>query len=187
MSQSDNCKTRYPLFLIHGAGFRDFKHISYWGRIAKTFEENGATVYTGQQDAWATVEENAATLKNSLMAVMERDGVEKVNIIAHSKGGLEARYMATALGCAPWIASITTVSTPHGGSQTVEKLMKLPKPIIRFAGFFVDLWFRILGDKNPAFYASCHQFTTSFAAQFNRDVPDVPEIRYKASRQLCAA
>ena len=31
----DSCKTRYPIVLIHGAGFRDLKWPVYWGRIPK--------------------------------------------------------------------------------------------------------------------------------------------------------
>ena len=30
-----SCATRYPLVLIHGAGFRDLKWPVYWGRIPR--------------------------------------------------------------------------------------------------------------------------------------------------------
>ena len=40
----------------------------------------------------------------------------KFNIIAHSQGGLDARYLATVLGESHRIASITTISTPHHGT-----------------------------------------------------------------------
>ena len=30
---SEICKTRYPVVLIHGAGFRDLRWPVYWGRI----------------------------------------------------------------------------------------------------------------------------------------------------------
>ena len=41
------CATKYPILLVHGVCFRDFKHLNYWGRIPKELEKNGATVYYG--------------------------------------------------------------------------------------------------------------------------------------------
>ena len=49
-----SCRTRYPILLIHGTGFRDWKGIGYWGRIPKILQEHGAQVYFGGQDGWAT-------------------------------------------------------------------------------------------------------------------------------------
>ena len=38
----DRCKTRYPILLLHGAGFRDLKRPLYWGRIPGALEAHGA-------------------------------------------------------------------------------------------------------------------------------------------------
>jgi triacylglycerol lipase len=40
----------------------------------------------------------------------------KFNIIGHSHGGLYTRYAITNLGIAPYVASLTTVDSPHRGS-----------------------------------------------------------------------
>ena len=56
----DRCATKYPLVLIHGAGFRDLKWPVYWGRIPGELEKHGAAVRYGLQDCWASVETNAA-------------------------------------------------------------------------------------------------------------------------------
>src|SRR5207245_6473457 len=45
---------------------------------------------------------------------------EPVNLIAHSMGGLDARYMITHLGMAEHVRSLTTVSTPHRGTYLVD-------------------------------------------------------------------
>ena len=60
------CRTRYPILLIHGTGFRDWKSVGYWGRIPETLRRHGARVYFGGQDGWATVEENAKALKRRM-------------------------------------------------------------------------------------------------------------------------
>lgn len=44
---SNICKTKYPLVLVHGVGFRDLKYINYWGRIPKELIRNGALIYYG--------------------------------------------------------------------------------------------------------------------------------------------
>lgn len=56
------CKTKYPILLLHGAGFRDLKMPLYWGRIPRALKAHGASVYYGEQDCWASVETNARSL-----------------------------------------------------------------------------------------------------------------------------
>ena len=82
-----SCTTRYPILLVHGTGFRDWKHVGYWGRIPTALREKGAQVYFGGQDGWATVEENAAGLAGRVDEVLSQSGSEKLHLIAHSKGG----------------------------------------------------------------------------------------------------
>ena len=43
------CETKYPVLLVHGVFFRDYKFPNYWGRIPKELELNGAEVYFGNQ------------------------------------------------------------------------------------------------------------------------------------------
>jgi triacylglycerol lipase len=121
--------------MIHGTGFRDRKYISYWGRIPKALEKHGATLFYGHQDSWGSIEHNAGVIKESLETILRQANCEKVNIIAHSKGGVEARYMITSLGMADKIASLTTVAAPHHGSKTIDLLCKLPKGLFKFAAF----------------------------------------------------
>ena len=95
-----HCKTKYPIMLVHGTGFRDRKHLNYWGRIPKALTEQGATVFYGQQDSWGSIEHNAGVLKDNLNKYIMETNIEKVNVIAHSKGGIEARYLISSLGMA---------------------------------------------------------------------------------------
>ena len=175
-----DCKTRYPILLIHGAGFRDLKWPVYWGRIPGVLEGRGAALYYGNQDCWASVETNAAALTERIDAVLAETGAEKVNLIAHSKGGLEARMAASSLGCGAKIASITTVATPHHGSRTLDRLMKLPKGVFSLAALAVNNWIRLVGDKKPDFLKVCQGFTTGHMEEFNRENPDVPGVFYQS-------
>ena len=163
-----DCETKYPIILVHGTGLRDDKPLNnYWGRIPKALIKNGAKVFYGKQDAWGTIENNAKSLKENITKILEETKSEKVNIIAHSKGGLESRYMISSLEMEKYVASLTTISTPHYGSKTMDIIYKIPSQIISFIGIFVDLFYRLLGDKNPSFKKTMYQFTTKEAAKFN--------------------
>ena len=175
-----DCKTRYPILLIHGAGFRDLKWPVYWGRIPGILTGRGASLFYGKQDCWASVETNAAALTERIDEVLAETGAEKVNLIAHSKGGLEARMAASSLGCGSKIASITTVATPHHGSRTLDRLMKLPQGVFSLAALAVNNWIRLVGDKKPDFLKVCQGFTTGHMEKFNRENPDVPGVFYQS-------
>jgi triacylglycerol lipase len=45
---------------------------------------------------------------------------EPVNVIAHSMGGLDARYLIAHLGMADRVRSLTTIATPHRGTYLVD-------------------------------------------------------------------
>ena len=176
----DDCGTRCPVVLIHGAGFRDLKWPVYWGRIPGVLRQHGANVYYGQQDCWASVETNAEALCARIDAILSETGAEKVHLIAHSKGGLEARMAASSLGYGGKIASVTTVATPHHGSKTIDRLMKLPRGVFSLAALAVNNWIRLVGDRKPDFLRVCEGFTTAHMEDFNRNNPDVPGVRYRS-------
>ena len=174
------CKTRYPIVLVHGVGFRDLRYFNYWGRIPKLLRKNGAVLYYGNQEAWGTVEANAADLKAAVQAVQREQGCEKVNIIAHSKGGLDSRYMISVLGMADSVASLTTISTPHHGSRVIDRVVHMPEGLYARIARLVNASFTRLGDKKPDFYAASHQFTTAYAENLRRIAPDMPGVYYQS-------
>lgn len=171
---------KYPILLVHGMGFRDDRAVGYWGRIPRKLKENGFSVYLSGQDSNGSIESNSRKVAESIDRVLKAEHADKVNIIAHSKGGLEARYAASSLGYSDKIASITTLSTPHNGSKTVDKLMKIPEPFIKSGCKATDLWFRLLGDKNPDTFSAICSFRTEDARRFNERNPDIGTIYYQS-------
>jgi triacylglycerol esterase/lipase EstA (alpha/beta hydrolase family) len=177
---NDKCKTKYPFVMVHGTGFRDRKHFGYWGRIPKALESEGATIYFGHQDSWGTVEQNAKTLQENINKIMLKTGNDKFNVITHSKGGLDMRYLISSLGMSDNIVSLTTICTPHHGSKTMDKLFKLPSFLFKIVSVLANLWFRMLGDDKPDFHAVCGQFTTDYACKFNMANPDSENVYYQS-------
>ena len=174
------CDTKYPIMLIHGVSFRDRKHIRYWGRIPASLEARGAKIYYGCQDGWGTIEYNGRVLKDNINKILDETGCEKINLIAHSKGGLDARCMISSYNMAEKTASLTTIGTPHRGSKTIDIACKFPKWLFRIAAFIINSLFKLLGDKKPDFYTAGKQFRTPDMMAFNERNPDMPGVYYQS-------
>ena len=140
--------TKYPILMIHGVGFRDLKWPLYWGRIPAALERTGAVLFYGQQDCWARIEDNAKTIKARIRQILEETNSEKINIVAHSKGGLEARMAASSLGMGDKIASITTIGTPHRGSKTIDKLLRAPDSLFNIIQSRISTRFARISPRN---------------------------------------
>jgi triacylglycerol lipase len=99
----------------------------------------------------------------------------EVNIIAHSMGGLDARYMISRLCPSPSlfrVRSLTTIATPHRGSSAADMLFRdigpdlLPRIYRLLSRFKVD-------------YGAFSQLTTPYMRdKFNRVVPNHPDVKY---------
>ena len=181
-NNEEKIQLKYPVLFVHGAGFRDktLGFINYWGRIPKFFLKHGVEVYYGGTDAWGSIEKNAEMIKNRINAVLREKKAEKVNIIAHSRGGLEARYLISALNMERAVASLTTISTPHHGVKAMNIPMKLPARFYKFCSFFVNIWFKMLGDKSPDFFSSSRQLSEIYMTEFNKCNPNKENVRYQS-------
>ena len=149
--------TQYPIILAHGIALKDVKFFKAFGHIEKLLRENGYAVYTAPTDGFGSIENNAAQLKDFICEIMAAEGVDKVNIIAHSKGGLDSRYMIDHLGMAGHVASLTFLSTPHKGSRLATNLYRLPRIIKHPIACYLHTAYRIFGDKQPEVLTVCRQ------------------------------
>ena len=176
------CKTRYPVVMVHGIFFRDWQFLNYWGRIPRTLKKNGAHIYYGGQQSSRSVADSAAELRSEILRILQETGAPKVNIIAHSKGGLDSRYAISRLGMADYVASLTTINTPHRGCLFVDHVLKaFPVWMVRFVAGRYNAIFRKLGDDAPDFLAGVQDLTASACARFNETVPDSPKVYYQSS------
>lgn len=175
------CATKYPILLVHGVFFRDNRILNYWGRIPAELRKNGAVICYGNQQSALSVEQSAEELARKIKEIVETSGCGKLNIIAHSKGGLDARYAISKLGCAPYVASLTTINTPHRGCLFAEYLLgSCPARLKNFIENTYNKVYYHLGDSSPNFMAAVRSLTNSSCEQFNKDVPDSPEVMYQS-------
>lgn len=110
---------KYPIVLAHGLmGFDELRlagsllpGVQYWRGITHAMTANGIQIITAQVPATGSIEERAFKLGQDIAS--KADG-KSVNIIAHSMGGLDARYMISRLQPDNVeVRSLTTVATPH--------------------------------------------------------------------------
>jgi triacylglycerol lipase len=75
-------------------------------------------VYVTHVPAFNSTEARGEELLKQVEDIVARTGKKKVNLIGHSHGGLNARYVAAVRP--DLIASVTTVGTPHKGSDVAD-------------------------------------------------------------------
>lgn len=150
-------KTKYPIILVHGIVIKDFKKFKAFGKIEDILKKEGFVVYSAPTDGFGTIENNAEQLKNFIREILVKEQTEKVNLIAHSKGGLDSKYMINNLEMEDCVASLTTLCTPHKGSPIATNLLKLPRWLLKFISFWINFWYKIFGDQKPDSYAVCQQ------------------------------
>ena len=175
------CKTKYPLLLVHGVFFRDYKAVNYWGRIPKELERNGATVFYGNHQSALSVADSGSELAQRIKQIVSETGCEKVNIIAHSKGGLDCRYAVSHCGADAYTASLTTINTPHRGCRFADYLLeKIPEGVKNSIAKSYNAALRKAGDDNPDFLAAVTDLTDKNCSMLNQTTADMPEIYYQS-------
>lgn len=180
--QDQICRTRYPILMVHGVFFRDFKYFNYWGRIPNELKQNGAVIYYGNHQSAASVADCGKELAKRILDTVRETGCGKVNIIAHSKGGLDSRYAISLLGMDQYVATLTTVNTPHRGCIFADYLLgKIPVPVKEKVAASYNTALKKLGDQNPDFLAAVSDLTASACSRFNETAPDKPGVYYQST------
>lgn len=175
-------KTKYPILLAHGLGAKD--NSFFWGRIPKTLQEKGLDVYLGDSESWGCVEYNARQLAARIDEILKQTKKEKVNIIAHSKGGIDARFLISTLGYDDRVASLTTVSTPHRGAEIADFIHG--SEIIYRAPVHkaIETMVKVFGDKSPQPYKILEEMQTSTMEEFNQKNPNKKKVYYSSYHSL---
>ena len=136
-----NSKKTHPIILAHGiarfdVGWSELIQLDnrddpvldmfhYFRGIRTMLVKHGFSVYHSSVPWADSVNERATQLRKNVRNVLEQTGVEKVNIIAHSMGGLDARHMLfndrNKGRIHEKIASLTTIGTPHHGTSFADE------------------------------------------------------------------
>lgn len=165
-------RLRHPVVLAHGAvwlgalGIEKLKS-NYWAGIDERLRELGVHFITPEVTPTGSIQERAAQLRTAILGAFPKG---KVNVIAHSMGGLDARYMITSLGMGRKVASLTTISTPHHGSYYAD-----------FARKYIFKWQGLewLAGKAKLNFEAIKELTVGHLENyFNPTVPNIPGVKY---------
>lgn len=120
-----NCsytKTRYPIVLEHGmAGFDElFGVFGYWFGIVDALRDGGGTVFTTTVSQFNSTEARGEQLVDRVETIVAITGKPKVNLIGHSHGGLDVRYVAAVRP--DLVGSVSSVGSPHKGAALADYL-----------------------------------------------------------------
>jgi triacylglycerol lipase len=115
-------QTLYPIVLCHGlAGWKSlFGVVDYFNGIESALRSAGADVYLAEVPQFDSTEARGEALLAQVENIVARTGRERVNLIGHSHGGLDARYVAAVRP--DLIASVTTIGSPHSGAELASYL-----------------------------------------------------------------
>ena len=160
---------------------------SYWGRIPDELMRNGAVIYYGEHQSAASVDDSAGELEQRILGIIRENGYEKLNVIAHSKGGLDMRTALAKTSVAPYVASLTTVNTPHRGCEFADYLLnKIPDAQQQAIANTYNSAAAKLGDPNPDFMAAVTDLTSAACSRRNETVRDVPGVYYQSIGSVLA-
>ena len=143
----------------------------YFPGIEESLSVAGFPVATARPSLTAGIECRANELADFVRVRFPND---RVHIIGHSMGGLDARFAISRLGLSDYVQSLTTIGTPHRGSSfadwIVRNFSRLLWPLIRYLGISTD-GFRDL--------------TTENCTRFNEEVQDAPGVAYYSVAGQC--
>lgn len=153
---------RLPIVLVHGLfGFDRLAGFEYFRGIARHLASLGCAVEVVRLPPTKSIPERAAALVAALGELGRAD------VIAHSLGGLDARYAIAKLGLGDRVRTLVTIGTPHHGSEiadlVVDGALARARAIVRALGIPLD---------------ALDWLSTAALARFNADVRDVPGVRY---------
>jgi triacylglycerol lipase len=171
---------RYPVILVHGMVAYDKKgNADDWGRIPDVLREQGVDLYFGNTEGLGTYESNAAKLKDRIDEVLLKTNKEKVNIISHSKGGLDARYLIWRYNLGDKVASLTMMSTPHHGWEFADLLYKKNVTRSKFGKNALKAFGKLYGNKTEDIYDVIYQLTSENMATLNLLIQPDEKVFYQ--------
>ena len=114
--------TKFPVVLLHGLGAGPS---SFDAAIPAAMKADGDAVFEITAPPYESPEERAKAIAPQLEDILKKTGASKLNLVAWSLGGLDARYLISSMGWGSRIASLSMVGTPNRGAATADKVMSL--------------------------------------------------------------
>jgi triacylglycerol lipase len=177
-----------PVLYVPGLG-DDGKYFENWLALKNLFRERGYDLKIANVPAFGTTKEGAEKLLSEIDECHFKDRNIKFHIIAKSMGGLSARRMLRENSMSNRVMSLTTISTPHHGSEVADNYLNINSDCFRtnkketcvIPKELLELTNR-LGIKKDELGDAGKDLTTCEMKKFNQWVTDDPGISYFSFR-----
>jgi triacylglycerol lipase len=182
--------TRYPIVLVNGIDASPL--FRYSDRIVAALH---GSAHLATLTPYAPTRVRAPQLWKRVQEVMAETGATKVNLVCHSFGGLDCRYLASPAGLGAdlgdqelgaAVASVTTIATAHRGTRIADVLLgllpdgdraKLVNQLVALAG---DAFTANALESDTDVREALMSLSTSQAIAFNAEIVDAPGVYYQS-------
>jgi pimeloyl-ACP methyl ester carboxylesterase len=108
-----------PVLLIHGY----VEDAAIWKKWEDLLKKDGIQFFTitfkDSDDKCGSAEQHAKELEKRVQDVKQQSGAQKINIVGHSKGGLDARVFLDITDTKD-VVNLIMIGTPNAGSPAAE-------------------------------------------------------------------
>ena len=178
--------TRYPIVMFHGFGAAGiFGGTDYFYEIRDELEARGYLVRNPDAEPFASSEDRAEDWANNLQDLMDDGLGRRFIVLAHSQGGLDARFLISSLGWGDRIVALDMIGTPNRGTVVADVLSGtitdgvVDGRIVDAASqAFSDLYG--IGNGSQSLSVAMAALTTETATSFNAENPDDTRVYYRS-------
>lgn len=181
-NQCERETTRFPIVLVHGwTGFENIGPLTYFFNVREDLEAIGYPIATAVLDPYNSVDVRGEQLLAFVDATLANTRSRKVDLIGHSQGGIDSRYVASEAGGARGgqIGGLITVGTPHQGTPFTDvALGLLPGPTEQTLAFLLN-FLGATQEQESDVLASLYTLSETYMQdEFNVVFVDDPRVKY---------
>lgn len=172
---------RTPIVLMHGFGVgASFRRGGHLHQEALHLRSRGVRAIAPNVSPYSTVCARTAQWDDRLRRVLEEVQTQRLVLVAHSMGGLDARYLISEMGWHEQVDALVTIATPHRGSAVASLVLDQPELVRNWLTDAADwLGTHILEDGSADLRQALTEFTPEYIKNtFNSEVPDHPDVAY---------
>jgi triacylglycerol lipase len=177
---------KFPVVFHHGFMDSSRNRESDADVLAAAKKSGAEKIFYTEVSPANTIEFRAEQLASEVDRVLAETGAEKVNIVAHSIGGLDARYLVSSLEYGDRVASVTTIGTPHRGTPVAQLIVdyspeSLDTWIDNILGFAGGIVSSTATDESIDVIATFENLTEEYMTEeFNPENEDVAGVFYQS-------
>ena len=170
-----------PVVLMHGFGVgASFRRGGHLHKEALYLRSRGVRAIAPNVSPYNTVRARTRQWEDRLTHVLEETKTDRLYLVAHSMGGLDARYLITKMGWHEVVDVLVTISTPHRGSAIATLVLDQPDLVRNWVTDVAD-WVgtHILEDGSANIRRALTELTPEYMeTTFNPEVPNHPDVEY---------